>query len=346
MAVPPLRRGPSGWLSGRAAPRTLAVLVAAAAVLAPSTLGGPAAGGAVSSHATSAGRQTAAGTGRSKAPLVAVGGTAAVPAGATDLGQLPATTALRLEVVLRPRDPVALAAFVRSVSDPGSPDYGRYLARGSFSSRFGPAAGDTASLRAGLSSLGLHTGDTSGDGLLLTASATAGQVSAALHVSIERYRLATGRQAFANRQAPQLPRSLASGVTAVAGLSDLPPAVPLLARPTSTSSTAAPAASGASAAAAVTSPSTGGPTPCKAALTARRGGYTWNQLAAAYGFTSAYGAGHLGAGETVGLFELQPYRPTDVTAFERCYSLPVGASWGCGPQRAGRRGPGRRCRKR
>lgn len=205
--------------------------------------------------------------------------------------------------MLRPRHATALDRFVRSVSDPSSPGYGHYLAPGTFDGRYGPAPRTAQSARAGLSSLGLRVGGTTADGLLVEASGTAGRVSTALHVAFEQYRLVTGQMAYANRSAPRLPRSVAAGVAAVSGLSDTARAVPLLAPPTTTTSTgrraaSGRAASGRAASGRAESPAggTGGPTPCTAASTAAadEGAYTWNQLATAYGFTTAYGAGDSG----------------------------------------------------
>jgi subtilase family serine protease len=66
---------------------------------------------------------------------------------------------------------------------------------------------------------------------------------------------------------------------------------------------------------------TGGPQPCSAASAV--GGYTADLIASAYGFSSLYGAGDLGAGQTIGLYELQPYSPADVATYQGCYSTAV-----------------------
>src|SRR5947209_16802271 len=53
------------------------------------------------------------------------------------VGALPASTRLQLTVVLKPRDPAALAAFAQAVSTPGSSVYHDYLTPAGFSARFG-----------------------------------------------------------------------------------------------------------------------------------------------------------------------------------------------------------------
>jgi hypothetical protein len=53
----------------------------------------------------------------------------------------------------------------------------------------------------------------------------------------------------------------------------------------------------------------------------------WNaaDLARAYGLSSLYGGGRTGAGQTVGIFELDTYNPSDIAAYQACYgtSVPV-----------------------
>ncbi|MCL5446956.1 MAG: protease pro-enzyme activation domain-containing protein, partial [Actinobacteria bacterium] len=68
---------------------------------------------------------------------------------------------------------------------------------------------------------------------------------------------------------------------------------------------------------------TGEPAACNAAssLAETSGSYTAGQIAQAYGFTAAYGSGHLGAGETMALYELAPYSAGSVSTFENCYGI-------------------------
>ena len=66
---------------------------------------------------------------------------------------------------------------------------------------------------------------------------------------------------------------------------------------------------------------TGGPQPCSAASSdgSANDAYTADQLASAYRFSSLYGAGDLGAGQTVALFELEPNLTSDISAYQSCY---------------------------
>ena len=310
--------GPRRWLRRAAVASVASMGVLAAAAGGPGTAGPPSGGPARSVPAGTAasslhrtGDQRAGGppssahlTGSSASGgLVAVGAPAALPAGATAVGPLPPATPLQLLVVLRPRHATALDRFVRAVSDPSSPGYGHYLAPGTFDGRYGPAPRTAQSARAGLSSLGLRVGchhgrRAAGGGLRHRRPGVDGAARGVRAVP-------PGDRADGLRQrsAPRLPRSVAAGVAAVSGLSDTARAVPLLAAPTTTTSTgrraaSGRAASGRAASGRAESPAggTGGPSPCTAASTAAadEGAYTWNQLATAYGFTTAYGAGDSG----------------------------------------------------
>ena len=66
---------------------------------------------------------------------------------------------------------------------------------------------------------------------------------------------------------------------------------------------------------------TSGRQPCSKAVGDAPGddAYTADELASAYGFTSLYGAGDLGAGETVALYELEPDKASDISAYQSCY---------------------------
>src|SRR5205085_9267444 len=66
---------------------------------------------------------------------------------------------------------------------------------------------------------------------------------------------------------------------------------------------------------------TGGPQPCTAAASAApaQAAHTIDQIASAYGFPGFYTAGDKGKGQTVGLYELEPYTSSDIAAYQSCY---------------------------
>jgi subtilase family serine protease len=73
---------------------------------------------------------------------------------------------------------------------------------------------------------------------------------------------------------------------------------------------------------------TGGPQPCSAARAAApsQAAYTADQIASAYGFSGLYGAGDQGRGQTVALYELEPYASSDISAYQSCYGTHASVS--------------------
>ncbi|HEX4110594.1 MAG TPA: protease pro-enzyme activation domain-containing protein [Solirubrobacteraceae bacterium] len=246
--------------------------------------------------------------GAARAAMHAVGTAPQLVAGSQYQGALPASAALQVSVVLAPRDPAALASFLHAVSTPGSPQYGHYLAPGQFGPRFGASAHTIASVSAALHGAGLSPGTPTANDLSIPVRGDAAQVSSALHVQFARYRLPGGRIGFANTAAPTLPASATAGVRDVVGLQSLyePSAVGLQAGP----ARASPLVSG-------------GPVACAqaGALPADGFGYTIDQLAEGYDLDPLYSSGDLGAGTTVGIYELETNLTSDITTFDACFRI-------------------------
>jgi hypothetical protein len=253
--------------------------------------------------------------GAAPAPLERLAGSVVtVPAGSTVLGPADGAARLTVDVALRPRDPVALADFVRAVSTPGDARYHRYLAAGRFASAFGAAPATVAAVRQWLAGTGLTVGDTSPDGLVVPASGTTAQVESAFAVPLVRARLASGRTARVATKDPLVPSALAAQLNGVVGLGDQASATPQVIRD-------APRAT-APGAATVSPRSQAGPQAC-AAISSFPSGWTANELAQTYGLSSLYANGRTGAGQTVGIFELEPFTTADVQAYQACYGTNV-----------------------
>jgi subtilase family serine protease len=269
--------------------------------------------GSVVGPVLSAGAATPGGVGPS---VRVVGPVPTLPSGAAVVGPSDPSTTLSVDVGLKPRDPSALDSFVAAVSKPGSPQYHHYLAPGQFATTFGPDPATVDATRSWLSSSGLRLGPTSPDGLLIPASGTAGQIERALDVSLVSTRLADGRVARFAQQQPAVPATLASSVAGVVGLSTVAtPQAQLV--PSGEGGSSAPGGSPAGRVPAVV-PAVG-PGSCPSAATT--GGYTANQLAAAYGLNALYGSGLDGTGVTIGVYELEPYTPLDIAMYETCYGI-------------------------
>jgi subtilase family serine protease len=241
-----------------------------------------------------------------------VGSLVLLPQGVRALGALSSSTEISVDVVLQPRDPAALTAFANAVSTPGSPLFRDYLPKGAFAGRFGPTAAAISAVEASLRSEGLRPGAITSNHLIIPVTATAGQFAKAFSTSFERYNVG-GRIAYANTRAPLFSASIARYLIGVVGLDNIYQAQhQSLLAPVHAAAESAPVRLGKDAS---------GPQACsQAALTADvYGAYTANELATAYGFTSLYSAGDLGAGQTIALFELEKNKPSDIAAYQTCY---------------------------
>jgi subtilase family serine protease len=243
---------------------------------------------------------------------IRVGSATRLPAGARLGSSLAASRQLQLTVALQPRDPSGLQSFATAVSTPGSPNFRHYLSVSQFAQTYGATASQISAVESALRSEGLTVGAPMANRLTLSVSGTAAQVERAFSTKLSQVTLASGRSAYANTNAATLASSIAPYVQGVVGLNDLTVEQPGgIARSHSHS-----LAQNSSKPNVVT----GGPQPCPTATNAGVGtGYTADTIAAAYNFSSLYQAGDLGAGQTVALYELGPYNPADITAYEQCY---------------------------
>lgn len=238
-------------------------------------------------------------------PLRAAG----LPATAHLIGALPGRIELRVDVELMPRSPDALARFATQVSTPGDKDFGHFLAPGAFASRFGPTVGTLTAVERWLSAAGLSVVGSTSNRLTVEVRGTTASMEHAFATRIERYRLASGLTMFANTSPPIEPHSLKPYVEGIVGLEGSSPAAGGL-------GIGAGVVRGSREGAAVT-----GPQACSAATSAGQSKhvYTASQLASAYDFTGLYTDNDEGAGVTIGMFELGPNLPSDITSYQDCF---------------------------
>ena len=206
------------------------------------------------------------------------------------VGTLAAQASVTVTVSLAQRDAAGLQSFLKQVADPASAQYKHYLTVKQFAQRFGASAATTAAVRSYLASHGLKVGQVTANGLTLTASGSATQIEKAFGTTIGTFRDKSGKQFYANTAAPQLPAAIASAVTDVSGLSNYAVSHQDAVR------------SSASAKATVQ-------------------GYTPTQVRGGYNLNSAISAGYTGAGETVALEEFSAFTQSDVTAYDKKFSL-------------------------
>jgi hypothetical protein len=240
-----------------------------------------------------------------------------LPSGASAAGAVAPSTAIAGAVVLTPRDPAALQAFIAGVSDQSSPEFGHYLAPGQFAGRFGPTTAAIAGVRAQLSRDGLTVGGTSGNGLMIPFTGSAATVQRTFSTTLGRVRLRDGTIDRANTSAIHVPAGIAPAVTTVVGLDTLGRQ-----QPEGVLHAAASQLADHPAAQTTTFPHpAGSPTACGDARSAatHNDGLTDDQIANAYGAFGLYGAGDLGTGQHIALYENEQFLRSDIKTFDTCY---------------------------
>ena len=124
---------------------------------------------------------------------------------------------------------------------------------------------------------------------------------------------------------PEVPSDLAGFVGGVIGLSTVAEAHPQL-RP-GPSPSASLHGSGSDATPGPSGSPHAGPSACPAARDATAGSaWTADQLASTYGLDPLYGQGRVGAGQQVGIFELEPFTDGDISSYQACFGSTASVS--------------------
>lgn len=124
-----------------------------------------------------------------------------------------------LTVVLNRADPVGMDTLVRSVQDPRSPSFRRFVPQAELARRYGPSQNVYDTVVTYLQQQGFTVVTGSASRLAVTVQGTREQAERAFNVRIRDYELG-GRTFRANANAPAVPATLAPWIHAVAGLSD------------------------------------------------------------------------------------------------------------------------------
>jgi hypothetical protein len=215
-------------------------------------------------------------------------------------------------VALRPRSQAAITSFIQEVSTKGSPLFHQYLSQGQYAARFGPTSAAVAAVRSQLLRDGLRVASVSSNRLLVNFSGSASAVESAFHTGLDEVRLSGGGTGQITTSAVRLPSTISNYVQAVIGLNQLVHETDSLlkvhGRPHATPGTKD------------TSSASNGPVACASALALEEtGAIPDDQLAKAYGLDPLYDGGDLGAGQTIDLYELEPFLMSDLTSFDNCY---------------------------
>ncbi len=285
----------NGKLVRSLAPVSLVVAMLGAVVASP----------AVASAATT---PTSGGT-----PLRAVAAAPELPSGARAIGAVSRSSMLSGAIALKLPNQQGVTDFIGDTSNPHSAMYHHYLAPGQFKSHFGPSSSTIDTVEHQLTADGLKVTGVSSNGILVEFKGTAAVVESAFHTGLQKVHLADGSTGQATTSSVRLPASIASSVEAVIGLDQL---VKESADPVRYTGKA----DGHTSAAAVPETSNGGPVACSSALALQAtGSLTDQQVANAYGVEGLYNAGDLGQGQTVDIYELEPFEMSDIATFDECY---------------------------
>jgi len=208
----------------------------------------------------------------------------------------PVDRSLRLEftVVLAPRDRPGLERFALAVSDPASAAYGLYITPEIFAARFGPTPQSVTSVTSYLTGHGLAVRSIEANQSDIHVSGTVAAIESAFATTLSAWHDGRqGRDFIANDSEPRVPASLAGVVASVIGLDNHHPARHH----------------------AVLAPRAG----ALATGSGHGGAFTPSDLRSAYDIAPALGSG---VGQTIGLYELDGFRPANVVFYEDTYGLP------------------------
>jgi YVTN family beta-propeller protein len=250
-----------------------------------------------------------------------------VPVGDKLIGPALPSRTMSLEVTLQPRDPSALAAEVKAVSDPTSPQYRHFITPAEFAHSYGPTAATIARVTTALEGEGLTVGPISGTGLYLPVRGTVARMESAFVTPLLSYKLPTGKVGLYNSAEPSVPSSVAPDIEGVIGLNTLDVARPV--GPVTPRGSQAKATAHASPSLAPNQPTPGAS--CSSSFTTLEssdGALSADELAQAYSFGGLYTNQDYGAGSTIALVELDGagYSPSDISTFATCYGITLGGS--------------------
>jgi kumamolisin len=142
-----------------------------------------------------------------------------VPPANVPMSALDERTDMRVVVTLPLGDEAGAEAFARSVSDPGSPQYGHYLTPAEFGARFGSDKAAYEAVRAWGLSHGLTVSKPTSARSIVTFGGTAGQFASLFNTHFASFPTPDVKGRVMT-EAPTLPAELAGKVEGVIGLED------------------------------------------------------------------------------------------------------------------------------
>ncbi len=204
-----------------------------------------------------------------------------------------ASQQLNLSIGLQPQNQAQLASMLSAIYDPQSPQYQQYLSSAQYESLFSPTANQVQQVVTYLQSQGMTVTSIAPNNMLIDASATVGQVDQAFSTQINNYQL-NNQMFYANATPPVVPGSLSQLITSIGGLDNSTPYQPLSLHISTKAHTS---------------------------LQGPASGFGPKDLSSAYDATPLQNSGIQGDNQTVALFELDGYNPSDVAQYFSNYGL-------------------------
>jgi pro-kumamolisin-like protein len=204
---------------------------------------------------------------------------------------------LQLAIALNPRNATGLKALIAQQSDKTSPLYHHYLTSAEYTQQFAPSQATVDAVVAYLRSQGLHIGSVSTNRMLIHADAPVSVVERAFQTQLSDFTL-DGRTVFAPATEPSVPDTLAGMIVSVGGLSNTAVYHTNYQFPKHNV----------------------GPQAISPHAGSFGGYYTPADLRKAYDMNSLT-ASYTGAGQTVGIFELDGYLPSDINYYLSYFGL-------------------------
>lgn len=195
--------------------------------------------------------------------------------GLLPLGRVDRDKVIGVTLALPLRDLASAERLVADQANRTSPAFMRYLTPAEFGDRFGRTAAEYDQIQRWLESQGLRIVETYPSRSLVRAQGSAAQVERAFSVRLNRYRV-QGRDVYSNDTTPSVPAAVGTPILGVFGLDNVH----------------------------IRKPHDGGGAP-----------YTPFALNTAYNFTGLRNLGYDGTGQSIAIYALAGYRPTNISAW-------------------------------
>ena len=213
------------------------------------------------------------------------------------IGPAPQSTLIHLSIGLALQHQQTLDALLAAQVNPASALYHHYVTPQQFKYLFGPHQTTINQIVTYLHKQGLHVESIASNNLFITASGTAATVEKAFSTTLQQYRL-DKRVVYAPSVDPSVPDVIAPAIQTIGGLDDVAHYHPLGLQQQAGSSRL---------------PSSSSPE------------YTPSEIGTAYHVPPLLKASADGTGQTVALFELDGYNPTDIATYRKTNHLGVNA---------------------